>query len=381
LQDIDALDQWFDKARDCLRLEQYDEAILICKACIEEYSQWLYDAEEDASMFFHSEYQSVPFDIMEEATEHIDNEKLFNYCLSEMKKEKYTGTNFYDCFHNLLEILAVTVNPDAFIALQDELLADLKDKSSNEAETILDRKIDFYRRLGQEDKAWNLIKENIQIESFRREAVEKKIKEHNFTESEELINGIITEQEKDGNVYINDTWHKMLLEIAQMEKDIPAIKKLAYGFINNDFKREYYEIYKAAFSPAEWSGEMEKLFLLYSDKNYFNPSAADLLAAENESERLLQYTEKYLSIHDLERYYKFFAPAYPERTLELFKKVLVPYAENNIGRSYYEHIFLLLRKMSQIKGGKKVASDLAADFRMRYKNRRAMLEVLSNFTL
>jgi hypothetical protein len=36
------LDQWFDKARDNIRLKQYGEAILICKACIEEYSQWLY---------------------------------------------------------------------------------------------------------------------------------------------------------------------------------------------------------------------------------------------------------------------------------------------------------------------------------------------------
>jgi len=62
----------------------------------------------------------------------------------------------------------------------------------------------------------------------------------------------------------------------------------------------------------------------------------------------------------------------------MFKKVLVPYATNT-GRSYYEHILFLLKKMSRIKGGKKAASDLVTDFRIHYKNRRAMMEVLSGF--
>jgi hypothetical protein len=98
---------------------------------------------------------------------------------------------------------------------------------------------------------------------------------------------------------------------------------------------------------------------------------------ENDTERLLGYVEKHLSIDTLESYYKAFVPAYPEKTLELFKKALVSYAENNIGRSHYERIYSLMKKMSKINGGKKSASDLAADFRIRYKNRRAMLDVLS----
>jgi len=82
---------------------------------------------------------------------------------------------------------------------------------------------------------------------------------------------------------------------------------------------------------------------------------------------------------NLERYYNVFATNFPEKTLEMFKKVLIPYANNNTGRSFYEHILSLLRKMSRIKGGKKAASDLAADFRIHYKNRKAMMEILSKF--
>jgi hypothetical protein len=101
--------------------------------------------------------------------------------------------------------------------------------------------------------------------------------------------------------------------------------------------------------------------------------------AENEIERLLNYVEKYLSIDDLERYYKVFASDYPEKTLEMFKEALIRYANNNTGRGYYEQILSLLKKMSKIEGGKKAASDLVADFRLQYKNRRAMMEVLRGF--
>jgi len=50
---------------------------------------------------------------------------------------------------------------------------------------------------------------------------------------------------------------------------------------------------------------------------------------------------------------KVFASDYPEKTLEMFKESLILYADNNTGRSYYEHILSLLKKMSRIKGGKK----------------------------
>ena len=94
---------------------------------------------------------------------------------------------------------------------------------------------------------------------------------------------------------------------------------------------------------------------------------------------LLSYIEKYLSIDELERYYRVFAPSYPEKTLELFTKVLLPYAENNKSRSNYERIFSLLKKMSRIKGGRDAALKLIADFQKLYKTRKIMMEILGQF--
>jgi hypothetical protein len=377
-QDIDALDQWLEKAQSYIKLKKYNEAVLICKAIIEEYSQWLYNIGESPSEYFYYEYQSIPFDIITNAVKHIDKKELFNYCLSEMKNKKYTGTDFYFNFHKLLAKLAVTVDPDTFIALQDELLAGIKDKGSHQAEIILTRKIDFYRQINQPDKAWAIIKENLQIESYCLIIVNDKIKKQEFTTAKKLINDFINKRIKNTYHYSKHIWYELLLYIAQEENDIPAIKELAFRFIKDNFDEKFFQIYKKAFNPTEWEKERERLLLHYKRK-YFSHSVADLLASEKETKLLVEYIEKYLSIERLESYYKVFAPDYPEKTIELFKKSLVLYAKNNIGRSCYENLLVLLRKMSRIKGGKKVSLELVTGFKTQYKNRRAMMEVLSKF--
>jgi hypothetical protein len=251
------------------------------------------------------------------------------------------------------------------------------DKGSYEAQTILQRMIEFFRRLGKEGKAWNLIEENIQIESFRQMVVKNRIRKQKFKEAKKLIYDLISGKQ---NSHDRDIWHKLLLEIAQKENDVPEIRKLAYGFIKDYFKEEYFLIYKAAYSSDEWPDVREKLFLHYdNDKRYFSDSAAMLLSAEKEAGRLIDYVEKHLSLDHLEYFYKDFAPAYPERTIGLFIKTLNHYADKNIGRTHYEHILAQLKKMSRIKGGKEAAKDLIAGFRKQYKNRRAMMEILNSF--
>jgi hypothetical protein len=377
-QDIEALDLWLDKAQDYLHLKKYNEAVLICQAIIEEYSKWLYNIETEITEYFKHEYQSTPFKIINEAIEHIDKKELFNYCLLELKNEKYNGTYFYDNFHDTLAKLAVTVEPDTFIALQDELFAKVKDKNSYIAERILKRKIKFYKQTGQIRKAWAVINENLQIESFCLKLVERKINRKEYTIAKTLINDFVDKQKKDTNRYLKEIWGELLLLIAQKENDIPAIRNLAFGFIKDYYKEKYYKIYKSTFSPAEWADEFEKLFLHYNKKSY-GDSAANLLAAENEAKRLIEYIEKKLSIEELEKYYKIFAPDYPEKTLKLFKKALIRYAEHNVGRSYYENILVSLRRMSNVKGGKEAAMELVKEFKEQYKIRRAMMEILGRF--
>jgi hypothetical protein len=377
---IDVLDEWYEKARQFLEEKKTCEAVLIARAWIEEYADWLNETVVDSDLidFIDETYESRPFKILEEAAAdpNTDIKALYDYCMTEAAKEKYAGLEMADHFNDILATLAAAVNPEAFIDLQRKLLDQVQDKSSYAAKKILDRIIEFYKKLDNPEKAWSYVEDNIQIKTFRRMVVEKRIEQKKYAEAKKLIHDYIDTNQ---NRRRPDDWDEYLLQIAQKENDIPTIRSISFSFIKDNFNKQYYEIYKSAFSAGEWEEEFEKLFRHYEAKqNFWNDSAADLLAAEGMAERLLDHIEEKLSLEKMEKYHTFFADALPERTLALFRNTLDDYAGKNTGRSHYERIIAVFKMMRKIPGGAAVAADMKARYLIIYKNRRAMVEILNS---
>ncbi|MDO9615561.1 MAG: hypothetical protein Q7J86_13680, partial [Bacteroidota bacterium] len=57
------------------------------------------------------------------------------------------------------------------------------------------------------------------------------------------------------------------------------------------------------------------------------------------------------------------------------------YAERNIGRNHYEYLARLFKMIGSIEGGKEMAKAMIAQYKIQYKSRRAMVEVLGNVKL
>ena len=195
--EIDVLDQWFGKAEEYVNAHNPVEAILICKACIEELASW-YEYEEDIEIeYIDSIYIEKPFEILERtlSMQGTDCKKLFDYCKSEMVNPKYKHAGMDRYFNHLFMELSLIAGSNDFILRQDELLQSIDDKSSYEAKEILQRKIDFYRKKQMLDDAWDIIGENLQIESFRQELTEKFIADGKFKEAKKLINEFVSKNE------------------------------------------------------------------------------------------------------------------------------------------------------------------------------------------
>jgi hypothetical protein len=379
---LDDLDQWLKKAQDYVDEKNYTEALLICKACIEEFAEWLQETDSETTDYIDIDYyETAPFKIMTQiaASPNTDVKKLYDYCLSEMNEDKYSQSVF-DTFNDILAILAVQVNPNEFIALQNSLLKKISDKSSRESEAILQREIKFYNDIQQPEKANILLENNIQIENFRYRVAEKRFAEQKYAEAKKLINDFLSDKRHD------QRWDELLLQIAQKENDIPTIRTTAFSFINRIFNKKYFDIYKSAFTPDEWCGALENLLLHYEknsfshdfhayNKSCFSDSIANVLVSEGAAERLMQYIEKNLSAERVEKYHSAFVALYPEKTLELFKKTIDKNAKNT-GRGNYEYVFKLLKLMKKIENGDKTVSEMVARYRIEYKNRRLMLEIL-----
>jgi hypothetical protein len=379
--EIDVLDHWLDKAQDHANRGNTAEAILICRACIEEYAVWHKNCDSDIIDYVDSSYQDRPFDILIQTLSKpgTDCEELFKYCKSEMLESKYKGTEMADGFSKLLMKLSVLVGSDDFIALQDKLLQEEKDKSSWEAQKILNRKIEFYRNNGQQEKAWDVIKGNLQIDSFRKELTEKLITEKKYPEAKKLIDEIISKNNAENSH--SGSWFELRLQIAQKENDIPVIRSTSLRFIESRFDEKYYKIYKSTFTKEDWPKEAERLIQNYEKQtknNWFKASVADVLQAEKQAERLMNYIEKHLSVDNLEQYYSGFSSSFPEKTLEMFRQIVERFAQNT-GREHYERIVDLFKKMVKIEGGRTLVKEMINQYRMLYKNRKAMMEIMLKF--
>jgi hypothetical protein len=375
---IDELDQWAEKAEQYLAEKNPHEALLIARAYIEEFARWL--RKPGNSKFFDwlaDDCQFRPFEILENAAAlpGVNKKDIYDYCMAEALKEKYSGLYMADSFSDLIMKLSVDMNPEGFIDLQRKLLDKVQDKSSYEAERILKRIVDFYTIRHEPKTAWSYVEGNMQIYNFRRMAVEKRIKQKKFSEAKKIINDYLAAKP---DKYRGDSWDEYLLQIAQGEKDIPAVQSIAYSFIKDSFREQYYRTYKSAFSAGEWPEQFESLFRHYDARNNFwSDSAADLLAAEGMAERLMEHVQKKLSLEKMENYHSYFAAAFPEQTLALFRKAIDRYAEENTGRNHYQRIVAAFKKMHKIPGGKAVTAEMKKQYLVKYKNRRAMVEILN----
>jgi hypothetical protein len=378
---IDVLDQWLEKADDCFKQGNYQDAVLIAQACIEEFAYWMEHSESGRDELVHEGYQTDPFDIFVRVVKarKINVRELFDYCMEELPKKKYTGTLMHDWFNDLLLELLKSgneeLNAGAFITLQNTLLEAVEDKRSGEAKKIVQRKINYYESTHDDKKAWETVEENLQIPAFRKKLTEKKIEEQDYGSAKKLVHDFLDENA--GTVRHPSEWDDLLLTIAQKENDVLTLRDISRLCIDEYFKAHYFDLYKSTFTANEWADAREDLIAHYDkQRKGFNTSLADAMAAEKLAERLLSYIEKYSSIERLDKYHPVFAETFPEKTLALFREALDYYAENNMGRASYEHIAGVFRTMTRIPNGGAVVAEMIAEYRIRYKKRRAMIEIL-----
>ena len=376
---LDILEQWSKKAAEFAKQGNFSDAEAICKACIEEYADWHNRQESEITEYIDDNFQKDFFDLLKTMAKNgqIDKKAIYNYCRNEIKKDKYESLESFDYFNDLMAELAADIDPAGFIDLQTRLLDKNEDPSSSSAERILRRLIEFYAATNQKDKAEKLIEENLQIDDFRKRAVEKRIAEGNYAAAKEMIN----EKLKECAGWNSKEWKGLLLKIAQKENDTESIRKFAFEFLQKEFNKRYFAIYKSAFPDNEWETAFEDLYKYYANASdpyeLFKFYTAELLQSENKIERLLEYMDKCRSLELMEKYYGYVAQKFPEKALELFKKAMDYYAKNNLGREYYEYIAKTLKIIQKTPAGIEFANNIISEYRITYKNRRAMMEILT----
>lgn len=95
-------------------------------------------------------------------------------------------------------------------------------------------------------------------------------------------------------------------------------------------------------------------------------------------EQALEKIIKNKNLYTLGTYYKDLSTIFPKRYFEAYRKLIVPFANSNTGRTHYNEIVNYLKQMKQIKGFKEEFMELVENLKEKYKNRPAFMDEMKS---
>lgn len=379
--------QLIDKAERLLDDNNLTESLSICKTLIEEIPgilQNMDDSDGGAGDIVYSSFE-VLHEIVSIAPPLLKDE-LFNYALGEYQKEKYADFGFEDFFLNLFPALVTTEEQERiFFGIIDTRIKSEKKKDYPEygVTRLLITKVDYLQANNRKEEAWKIMMDNIMYSSFREMIVNEYIGQKNYAEAKKLVYEAIALEEKNSRYSIVSNWQKKLLEIAEIENDVEEIRNWSEKlFFKNRFGMEYYRKMKKTYSVKEWKKKSEEIINIIKGKSqvggYSDANAlADIFVEENLKEgllKLLQINVKHLEFVDM--YAEHLVDDFRNEIGDIYEEGIKNYAENT-GRNVYNQVTVFLKKLLTIDGQPDRVEKIIGGFREKYKNRRAMMEILN----
>lgn len=153
-------------------------------------------------------------------------------------------------------------------------------------------------------------------------------------------------------------------------------------FINTNGDLEYYHALKKHAPTEQWKSFLEKLInqTHFYDSKY-NNTRATIYVEEGDNQRLYELLKNAESsrLEMMNAYARHLKATHSKELLEIYVSDISNYAEHHVGKSHYYLIAESLHNMKKLECGEISVQELVAGFRTRYKNRRAMLEILKDF--
>lgn len=135
---------------------------------------------------------------------------------------------------------------------------------------------------------------------------------------------------------------------------------------------DLYRELKKQYSVDEWLIKREEIF----KKLPAYAHVERLYKEEKLYDRLLTYVLNSPGLYALQEYEKVLKKEYPEQLLNKYKDEVSKMAVHTSDRKNYAHLVYLLRKMQQMKDGSKLVEQIVAEWKIKYKNRPAMMDEL-----
>ena len=182
-------------------------------------------------------------------------------------------------------------------------------------------------------------------------------------------------------ILLDKQYRGLISEYSEKKKEIYLLQGNRSAYIEQLWKLvlehepgnlDLYRELKKQYTADEWLVKREEIF----EKLPAYAHVERLYKEEKLYDRLLVYVLNSPGLYALQEYEKVLKKEYPEQILNKYKDEVSKMAVHTSDRKNYAHLVSLLRKMQQMKGGSKLVEQIAAEWKVKYRNRPAMMDEL-----
>ena len=186
----------------------------------------------------------------------------------------------------------------------------------------------------------------------------------------------------DESIELDKAYRGQVLEYNQKKKEIYRLQGNKSAYIEQLWKLvleqsaedlDIYKELKAQYSEKEWLIKREELFKKLSANAHIDR----LYKEEKLYDRLLAYVLKSSGLYAVQSYENVLKKEYPKQILSKYQGEVNKMASCTGNRKHYADLVALLRRMKQIKGGSEIVETIVEEWKIKYRNRPAMMDELS----
>ncbi len=182
-------------------------------------------------------------------------------------------------------------------------------------------------------------------------------------------------------ILLDKQYSGLISEYSEKKKEIYLLQGNKKAYIEQLWKLvlEYnagnlklYKELKKQYTNEEWLVKREEIFKKLPSYVRVEP----LYKEEKLYDRLLTCVINSPGLYTLQEYENVLKKEYPEQILNKYKNEVNKMAVHTSDRKHYAYLVSLLRRMQKMKGGSKLVKQIVGEWKLKYKNRPAMMDEL-----
>ena len=378
-----AMYDYIQEANNLIKHNEYQAPFWIASLILEELPDLPIDDSDGTTSYVESECVEVIEKILEKCKNDSVIKEIFNWIIESIKND--TLGDYSDGIEKVLDEHFIE---DKFVnerlKIIDEKIQELEQQedhySEYKLEELIKTKIALLYQLGMDKEAIKTIKENIYYVPIRRMLIDIERKNENIDKVEKLLKEGMKIALKRGHYGTVTYYIEELLSIYkehnQKEKYKNLVEETLFKYSRGSFK--YYKKLKDLYTEEQWKNMRDNIIkILESDgEGYHRDDLRQIYIEEQYYEKLYHSVMTTPLFEIVVKYEKYLKKDFEKQLLEEYQKIVNEKARFT-GKRNYEDVRKILQHMKTLKNGEKLVEKMVEEYKIKYANRRLMLEELN----